>query len=180
LTGSADLAAGGQYANIEVAGDDLSGTRLEGAAFLSCEFRSVEADVARWRGVSARLTTFRGSRMTGVQLNECQLRETLFVETRLDMANFRMAKLERVTFRDCSLNEADFADAELDTVRFESCRLNGASFRGARCRATDLRGSSLEDLDGAGGLAGATIDAVQLMELAPALARHIGLRVEAR
>ncbi len=85
-----------------------------------------------------------------------------------------------MTFRDCSLVEADFADAALDTVRFERCRLNAAGFRDARCRATDLRGSSLEDVDGAGGLAGATIDAVQLMELAPALARHLGLRVETR
>jgi uncharacterized protein YjbI with pentapeptide repeats len=106
LTRSADLGAGQRYAELEIADEDLSGTRLEGATFLSCQFRSIEADVARWRGVSARLTTF------------------------------------------------------------------------ARCRSTDLRGSSLEDLDGAGGLAGATIDAVQLMELAPALAHHIGLRVD--
>jgi uncharacterized protein YjbI with pentapeptide repeats len=177
LTTSADLAAGRPHTELEIAGADLSGSRLEGAGFLSCEFRSVEADVARWRGVNARLTTFRDSRMTGIQLNECELRECLFVDTRLDMANFRLARLERVTFRDCSLVEADFADADLDTVRFERCRLNGAGFRDARCRATDLRGSSLEDVDGAGGLSGATIDAVQLMELAPALARHLGLRV---
>jgi uncharacterized protein YjbI with pentapeptide repeats len=178
LTRSTDLAAGGRFTELRLAGEDLSGSRLEGASFLHCEFGSIEADVARWRGVNARATTFRSSRMTGIQLNECELREVLFEDTRLDMANFRLARLERVTFRDCSLTEADFADAELDTVRFERCRLRGAGFRDARCRATDLRGSSLEDLDGAGGLAGATIDAVQLMELAPALARHVGLRVE--
>jgi uncharacterized protein YjbI with pentapeptide repeats len=134
-----DLAAGQRYAELEVAGADLSGSRLEGASFLHCTFRSIEADVARWRGVSARKVTFGSSRMTGIHLNE----------------------------------------AELSVVRFERCRLARASFRDASCRSTDLRGSSLDDLDGAGGLAGATIDAVQLMELAPALARHIGLRVDA-
>ncbi len=39
--------------------------------------------------MNARLTTFRDSRMTGIQLNESELRECLFVDTRLDMANFR-------------------------------------------------------------------------------------------
>jgi uncharacterized protein YjbI with pentapeptide repeats len=174
-----DLAAGQRYAELEVAGADLSGSRLEGASFLHCTFRAIEADVARWRGVSARKVTFGSSRMTGIQLNEAELCDVEFADTRLDLANFRLAKLERVTFRDCSLTEADFGDAELAVVRFERCRLARASFRDASCRSTDLRGSSLDDLDGAGGLSGATIDAVQLMELAPALARHIGLRVDA-
>jgi uncharacterized protein YjbI with pentapeptide repeats len=178
LTRSTDLAAGKRHTELEIAGDGLSGSRLEGASFLHCRFRSVEADVARWRGISAQATSFHSSRMTGIQLNECELRDVLFDDTRLDLANLRMARLERVTFRDCSLTEADFADAELVSVRFERCSLRGATFRDARCRSTDLRGSSLDELDGAGGLAGATIDAVQLMELAPALARHIGLRVE--
>jgi uncharacterized protein YjbI with pentapeptide repeats len=174
-----ELAAGGRYTDLEVRGDDLAGTRLEGASFTHCTFEGIEADVARWRGLSARATVFRDSRMTGVQLNEATLRDVLFADTRLDMANFRLAKLERVTFRDCSLAEADFGDATLDSVRFERCRLRGATFRDASCRSADLRGCSLEDIDGAGGLAGAKIDPIQLMELAPALARHIGLVVEA-
>jgi uncharacterized protein YjbI with pentapeptide repeats len=174
----ADLAAGQRYADLELTGDDLSGSRLAGAGFVHCTFSSIEADVARWRGINARKVTFGSSRMTGIQLNEAELCDVEFADTRLDLANFRLAKLERVTFRDCSLTEADFGDAELAWVRFERCRLGAASFRGASCRSTDLRGSSLEGLDGAGGLAGATIDAVQLMELAPALARHVGLRVE--
>jgi uncharacterized protein YjbI with pentapeptide repeats len=178
LTRSTDLAAGQRHTELEIVSEDLSGSRLEGAILLHCTFRSIQADVARWRGISARSTAFRSSRMTGIQLNECELRDVLFEDTRLDLANLRGARLERVTFRDCSLTEADFADAELVLVRFERCALRGATFRDARCQSTDLRGSSLDELDGAGGLAGATIDAVQLMELAPALARHLGLRVE--
>jgi uncharacterized protein YjbI with pentapeptide repeats len=173
-----DLAAGQRYSELELTGTDLSGSRLEGASFVHCTFRSIEADVARWRGVAARRVGFGSSRMTGIQLNEAELTDVDFADTKLDLANFRFAKLERVTFRDCSLTEADFGDARLAAVRFERCRLGGASFRGASCRSTDLRGSSLEGLDGADGLAGATIDAVQLMELAPALARHIGLRID--
>jgi uncharacterized protein YjbI with pentapeptide repeats len=173
-----ELAGGGQFSELELTGDDLAGSRIEGASFTHCTFVAIEADVARWRGIRARTTTFRDSRMTGVQLNESMLREVVFEQTRLDMANFRLARLERVTFRDCSLAEADFGDAQLDSVRFERCRLRGTTFRGARCRSTDLRGCSLEDIEGAGGLAGATIDPVQLMELAPALARHVGLVIE--
>ena len=173
-----ELAAGGRYAELDITRRDLSGTRLEGASFTHCTFQAVEADVGRWRGLSARATTFRDSRMAGVQLNEATLRDVRFERTRLDMANLRHAVLERVTFQDCSLAETDFGDATLSDVRFEGCRLRGATFRDASCRATDLRGCSLEDIDGAGGLAGAKIDPVQLMELAPALARHVGLVVE--
>jgi uncharacterized protein YjbI with pentapeptide repeats len=172
-----ELAAGGRYSELEISGQDLSGTRLEGASLMHCRFDAIEADVGRWRGLSARATAFRNSRMTGVQLNEAVLRDVLFEHTRLDMANLRLATLERVTFRDCSLTDADFGDAALSEVRFERCRLRGATFRDASCRSTDLRGCSLEDIAGAGGLAGATVDPVQLMELAPALARYVGLVV---
>jgi len=45
------------------------------------------------------------------------------------------------------------------------------------CTDVDLRGASLGIADGYGSLAGATIDTVQLVALAPYLARHLGLAV---
>ena len=48
---------------------------------------------------------------------------------------------------------------------------------GATCEHVDLRGSWFRVVNGLEGLKGATIDDAQLMELAPLLARHIGVRV---
>ena len=50
-------------------------------------------------------------------------------------------------------------------------------FCSARCAQVDLRGSRLSVARGVEGLAGATVDPVQLIELAPQLAQRLGLRV---
>jgi uncharacterized protein YjbI with pentapeptide repeats len=157
---------------------NLSETRLPGMHLGGCELIGVEAIVARWRGLDARDVTIRRSGMSGLQVEEGELRDVRFEAAKLDLASFRHARLEDVTLTDCSMPEADFYGARLRNVRFERCDLSRASFDQARVESVDLRSSTVLDLRGLAGLAGATIDPTQLVELAPGLAHAIGLRVE--
>jgi uncharacterized protein YjbI with pentapeptide repeats len=156
---------------------NLSETRLPGLRLAECELIGIEAVVARWRGIDARDVTFRRSGMSGLQVEEGTFRDVRFESAKLDLASFRHARLEDVTFADCSMPEADFYGARLRAVRFEGCDLTRATFDQARVEDTDLRGSTLIDLRGLAGLSGATVDPTQLVELAPALAHTVGLRV---
>ena len=57
------------------------------------------------------------------------------------------------------------------------CEIGTLDVGGATCEHVDLRGCSFRVVNGLEGLRGATIDESQLIELAPLLARHIGVRV---
>ncbi|MEU8967624.1 pentapeptide repeat-containing protein, partial [Streptomyces sp. NPDC048491] len=77
-------------------------------------------------------------------------------------------------------SEPDFGGASLVRVEFHGCELRGADFTGARLKDVDLRGATLLDIArGVERLAGAVISPSQLLDLAPAFAAQVGVRVEA-
>lgn len=69
-------------------------------------------------------------------------------------------------------------------MRFPGCTLASTDFTRVSCKDVDLRGARLGSPDtvpgikaGYGSLAGARIDNLQLMTLAPHLAHHLGITV---
>jgi uncharacterized protein YjbI with pentapeptide repeats len=92
--------------------------------------------------------------------------------------NFRNAALTDVAFEDCVLRDVDFGSAALLRVSFAGSTLTGADFTKVSCTDVDLRGASLGVTAGFDALRGATIDSVQLVALAPYLARHLGIVVD--
>ena len=91
--------------------------------------------------------------------------------------NFRAGAFTDVTFEDCVLRDVDFGGARLVRVSFAGCTLAGADFTNVSCTDVDLRGASLGISAGYESLRGVTIDRVQLVTLAPFLARQLGLVV---
>ena len=70
------------------------------------------------------------------------------------------------------------AGAKLTKVTFGGCTLTSADFTKTTCTEVDLRGARLGITAGYESLHGVTIDNVQLVTLAPYLARHLGIIVE--
>ncbi|CAM5340153.1 pentapeptide repeat-containing protein [Streptomyces californicus] len=98
---------------------------------------------------------------------------------KIDYLNVRKARLEDVVFEGCVLSEPDFGDAHLVRVEFRDCVLKRADLSGVRLESVDLRAvAELDIARGVDRLAGAVISPPQLMELAPAFAAQIGVRVE--
>ena len=71
----------------------------------------------------------------------------------------------------------DLAGFRGKRVAITGCQIGTIDLNGATCEHIDLRASEFRALNGLDGLRGATIDESQLIELAPLLARHIGVRV---
>ena len=113
----------------------------------------------------------------GVQAFSSALRRVRFRGGKLDSVNFRGAVFTDVTFEDCMLRDTDFGGATLLRVGFAGCTLTGADFTKTACTEVDLRGAQLGITAGYESLRGATIDSVQLVALAPYLARHLGITV---
>jgi uncharacterized protein YjbI with pentapeptide repeats len=173
--------------NCSVTPLDLSDVRLEKVLLTAAQCERVNARDVVVKGGDMSATNFSNGawnraefsncRMTGVDFSKTSLHDVLFKDCLLTMANFRFADLRRVTFVDCMMSEADFLGARLVDADFETSNLEKAVFETVTCTRVNLSTSQLVDITGWKSLKGATIDAVQLMTVAPYLARELGIIV---
>ncbi|MGH3280667.1 MAG: pentapeptide repeat-containing protein [Trebonia sp.] len=202
-TGSLEL--DGDYDRALFAGRTFSGADAGGARFTECAFTNgTEFDGGRLRRSRLSDVWFAQVRFVAVDLAESSLtdawasdcvlagvqafsltcRRLRLRNCKLDSVNFRDCKLTDVSFEDCVLRDVDFGSATLTRVRFGGCTLVNADFTRVTCKDVDLRGAKLGTSDAVPGikagydsLAGARIDHLQLMILAPLLAHHLGITV---
>lgn len=189
----------GDYDGVRFEGLDLSGTDGGGATLLDVGMYRCALDEARlgrlrvidsvlegvWgvgtdlAGAGWRDVELRDARLGGVQLHGARWDRVLVRGGKIDYLNLRQAALRDVTFQECVLSEPDFSGASLERVEFRDCVLRRAEFHQARLKDVDLRGATeLDVAAGVGDLAGAVISPGQLMDLAPAFAAQLGVRVE--
>ena len=160
-------------------GTDLEGAGLRGLRMVDVEAETIVAANGDWGGALLRRVVFSGARLTGLNLGEAKLEDVRFVNCKLDYANFRFAAIDHVSFEDCVLTEADFQGAQVYASNFPGSHLRGTDFTKAELSHVDLRGAELAGLGGSLlGLRGATVDSLQLIDLAPALVHELGIRVE--
>ncbi|MFC7917651.1 pentapeptide repeat-containing protein [Streptomyces sp. NPDC057386] len=189
----------GDYDGLEFTGTDLGGQDGAGARFLDCVLAECGLDGTRLRHarvLDSRLTGVRGvgtdlaeatfrdvelfdARLGGTQLHGAVLERVLIRGGKIDYLNLRKARLRDVVFESCVLVEPDFAGARLERVAFVDCAVRSADFGSATLTDVDLRGAGpLEIARGLDRLSGAVISTAQLLDLAPALAGELGIRVE--
>jgi uncharacterized protein YjbI with pentapeptide repeats len=105
------------------------------------------------------------------------IRNSVFVDCRLDDANFRMAQLSDVQFERCGLTTVDFTAGRLERVTFAGSDCSGADFTKVHCDEVDLRDTRLDGLRGIGSLRGAIVNRAQIVPIALDLALAVGLVV---
>jgi uncharacterized protein YjbI with pentapeptide repeats len=156
----------------------LAEARLTKLGVSDSKLQACDLSAARCSDGSFIRTHLVGCRMTGVDLSHCTIKDVVFEDCKLDMANFRSAKLTRVHFVNCTLVETDFLAAELHDVVFQSSHLEKVEFGQCKLRNTDARSSQLFDIRGWQSLRGLHIDSLQLASIAPQLALALGLVVK--
>lgn len=159
-------------------GLDLAEAKLRGLHLRDVEGEDVNAVNGDWRGTELNRVRFESARLTGLDLGEARIEEVHFKSCKLDYANFRHAIVEHVTFEDCVLTNADFQGARIYASRLSGCQLSSADFTKAELAHVDFRGSELALAGSVLGLAGATIDSLQLMDLSRAIAHELGIAVK--
>ncbi|WP_049821285.1 pentapeptide repeat-containing protein [Kineococcus radiotolerans] len=179
------------------AGGDLSGVDARDARFLGCVLSEVRADglalagarlvdvrlaavaaaEAPWRAGTWQDVVVEDCRVGALDLSGARWARVAVRGGRFDFVDLRGAQLHDVTFSGCDLREVDLSGAALTRVRFEDCRVGHLDVTSARLDGADLTGAAFEALSGVGSLRGARVSEVQLLQLAPQLAGHLGLRV---
>jgi uncharacterized protein YjbI with pentapeptide repeats len=138
------------------------------------EARLVATDLAESEWVDA---TFLDCVLAGTEAFGAEVRRAVFRGCKLDSVNFREATLADVRFENCVLRGVDFGGAGLEQVSFPGCRLSEVELTGVTLKKADLRGAELGIIGGHESLRGAIITTPQLIDLAPALARSLGIKV---
>lgn len=180
------------WVEADLTGRDLTGVTLTGCVIRSGVLSDVvlrSAQVIDTRLADAYATTllasrslWRGSLLERVRIGSAELFDTDLVSTSLrsskvDDLNGRAARWTDVIVADCDITTLDLAGARLERVAFERCRIGTLELSGTTCTDVDLRSTTIGHIDGLEGLRGATIEPGQLIELAPALARNLGIVV---
>jgi uncharacterized protein YjbI with pentapeptide repeats len=191
LTMNADLESV-RYTDVTTSGLVLSGAKLDGVHFeglvadetdlKGARLSEVQLDQANLPVVRATRSQWRDVQVTGrlgsLEAYEAQWRSVHFVGCKLSFVNLRGAELVDVAFTDCVIDELDLGGAALSRVRLSGTRVNHLNVRQAKLRDVDLRGATLEVIEGLTDLRGATVSSLQLTLLAPLLADELGLNVE--
>ncbi|MFN8518082.1 MAG: pentapeptide repeat-containing protein [Chloroflexota bacterium] len=127
-------------------------------------------------------SAWRGVRLERMRIGSAELFDTDLVSvalraSKVDDLNARGARWTDVLLEDCVVATLDLAGATLRRIAFQRCRIGTLEVSGTTCTHVDLRTTSIGHVNGLEGLRGATIDTGQLIELAPALARNLGIVV---
>lgn len=133
----------------------------------------LDATRSTWRDVE-----LSGSRLGALDVYDAEIRSTRIVGSKFDWINLRSSTLEDVLFEDCTIDELDLGGVTATRVAFVNCRASSVSLVHARLKDVDLRGLEMGAISNLEGMSGATLNAQQVTELAPAFASHLGIRVE--
>ncbi|MFD0559464.1 uncharacterized protein YjbI with pentapeptide repeats [Stackebrandtia endophytica] len=156
---------------------DFSAGVWRSGTFRDCRFGSVNLAGV----VAERSSLFRSSvehaRATGLQWTDGVLKDVTFTECRLDLAGFRFSRLDHVVFDNCRMSGVDLTNCDLSKARFVNCDLTGAKLHHAKAVGARFEHCVLDDVSGVEALAGAVIEATDLIPLTFMLARALGVTI---
>jgi len=115
--------------------------------------------------------------MSGVQFPQSTMDDVVFVDCKLNDANFRMIRADRIRFDDVNLRDAEFSTGQLASACFLDSDLRGTEFSQTVMPGARLHGSDVTDLRGAEYLRDIVIDTTQVLPLARGVfaALHISI-----
>ncbi len=177
--------------------EDFGGLDLTSTSFTECEFLRPVFDGADLRGAHLNESVIRGmntaalaaprsgwrrtviesSRLGSAELHSSTWQQVVVSESKLGFLNLRGATITDLRFVGCTIDELDLGTARVARVDFVDCRIDTLELSGARLSDVDLRGAGLGQVKSPDGLAGATVSELQLQQLAPQFAAHLGVRV---
>lgn len=187
----------GDYDAVHFAGLDFAGQSADDAAFLGCRLERCGLDGVSMRRARIAECLLDELHATALDAVDSIWRDTLVTVRRvgallatgaswssvrvrggrLDLLDLSGARLAGVALEACVIGELDLGSAEARGLTFEGCEVELLDVVGARLTGADLTGASVRAVRGVDGLRGAVVTPAQLVELAPQLAAHLGIKV---
>ena len=167
-----------KFAECELDGLNLSDTDLRSARFIESRLTRINAPVFRAPRSTWREVTIDHSRIGSGELFESNWRSVSIRNCKIGYLNLRASELVDVEIVDCVIDELDLGGSKASRIAFAGTSIRLLDVARATLGDVDLRGAELASIRGIESLRGATISELQLAELAPLLADHLGIVVE--
>lgn len=164
-----------RFSGVDFTSRTFTGLRARDVVFDTCDFSGATLDGAAFNRV-----LFTGCRLTGTMFTAARLQDVVIEDSVANLGNFRAAHATYLFIERTVLTEADFYTARLTDAAILDCDLTGANVRDVCPERLSLHGSTLDGVVGATALAGANIDADQIIPLGAALVAGLGIRADSR
>jgi uncharacterized protein YjbI with pentapeptide repeats len=167
-----------KFDECELDGVNFGDSDLRSARFIETRLTKINAPILRAPRSTWRDVELTASRIGSGELFESNWRTASIRNCKLGYVNLRASELADVEFVDCMIDELDLGGSKASRVAFVGTTVGLLDVTRATLTDFDLRGAELRGIRGIESLRGATISELQLGELAPLLADHLGLRTE--
>jgi uncharacterized protein YjbI with pentapeptide repeats len=162
---------------------ELVDVRISGSELRDCRFLDVRFERLDAPDLSVHASTWRDceivdSRLGSIGLFDAKVGSVRFVRCKVGYLGLQGAVLTDVSFEDCTIDELELSEGSMTRARFPGTTITDLRLTGARLAHTDLREARLGAVSPVSGLRGATVSTSQLIDLAPALAGELGIRVD--
>jgi uncharacterized protein YjbI with pentapeptide repeats len=122
----------------ELGGARITASDFTGSSFVLADLHGIQVEGGDWHDLEAARSTWRGARLTGVDLQNAQLVDVILDDTTFERCDLRGADLgrrdtafrslgiaRRTRFIGCDLRGARIAGLRMSDVTFERCQLDG-------------------------------------------------------
>lgn len=163
----------------ELTGCVLDGAVLDGLRLVDTTIAEASGSVLRSLGGVWRDSEWRGCRFGALDASSAKLTRVEFVDCKIDLLNLAGADLTDVTLTRVRIGELALGDASGKGVKLVDCTVGVLELHNTRIDPLDISGSTLTDeVRGLNGLRGVVLSERQCLDLAPAMARFLGARLE--
>ncbi|HEY9290025.1 MAG TPA: pentapeptide repeat-containing protein [Microlunatus sp.] len=166
-------ASGSRFGEVVMASSVWRHAAIADCSFTGCDLANAEFIESGWQRVE-----LRRSRMLGLHVAGCRWKNVIIADTMINLANLRFLQAERVRFENCTLVGTDFGSSQLTDVVFADCDLTETEFSNASLTRVRFERCRLVRIGGVAGLAGASIDRADLLQLAESLAAAVGITID--
>lgn len=186
----------GEYDGIEFAGafhaihapdSHFLGCRLTGLMIETANLRGVRLADTEWTGCAAstvdaaravlRDVIIEGCRIGALDLTGATIGRLTIRDTKLDHVNLRGADALDISIADSRIGDLDLGQARVTRMRISGGSVESLRVSSARLKDIDVSRTWLARLEGLESVAGLALSQAQVSDLAPSLARHLGIAV---
>jgi len=181
----------------ELTGEDLSGVRAGDVRMLECHLADCRMDEAKLTGLhvvdtawvriaasglaaphsSWRDAAISDSRFGLLDLSSSTLLRLTITDAKIDFLNLRGSTIREVVLTRVKLGELSLTDATGTNLTLTDCAIDTVEFHNSRVATVDLSTSTMNRVEGFDSLRGVVVSLDQVLDLAPAMARHLGITI---
>lgn len=150
----------------------LTGLHVVDSSWVRVGASGLSAPHSSWRD-----SEIRDSRFGLLDLSTSTLLRLTITDTKIDFLNLRGSTVREVVLIRVTLGEVSLSDASGTKLVLDDCTVESVGLHNSRIATVELSSSRLARLDGLDSLRGVVLSAGQVLDLAPAMARHLGATI---